>query len=499
MGMILVVDDDAMTLKLVEHTLTGGGHGVVVTANPQEAAHLAAAHQVDAVILDVIMPGRSGFEVLKDLHANPETKRLPVLMLSALGEAEDRVKGLRGGADEYIGKPFDPEELLLRLNRLIDSRFSDRLEFQGRLETLSIGEVVQSLLHCETNGVLEVGSEDRRGTLVVVGGRPKSASWGRLVDIEAVLAMMDLESGTFRFVGQSPPAVEADTNEEIPIQKVMFMAAWLVDELSRWPEVGEHACLSILPGITQPPDPEGDWGSIPVKEIFEDIQANAGISLRELQAMERWSPKTIALAVRFMVQGGVVLVESRGTNRGDAEGNLIENCSTAVEAVINAVEDRGFSSELPHVLILVEPSVFGAFLELRQALPPENIAVSGESITAAWRGGRLATLALRGSGAGLVLHIASMESAEALKQIRSRMADYPVVMAWVGDAQRLGELERVFEWVETAPTPQWGILVASGYEVAAQAEMVLKRKRRWRLHTHPISSMEGLLGVIAER
>ncbi len=498
MGMILVVDDDAMTLKLVERTLIGGGHGAVVTANPQEAAHLAAAHQVDAVILDVIMPGRSGFEVLKDLNANPETKRLPVLMLSALGEAEDRVKGLRGGADEYIGKPFDPEELLLRLNRLIDGRFSDRLEFQGRLETISIAEVVQSLLHGETNGVLEVGSEDRRGSLVVVDGRPRSASWGNLEDIEAVLAMMDLERGTFRFVGQSGPA-ELDGNlREIPIQKVMFTAAWMVDELSRWPEVGEHASLSILPGITQPPDLERDWGSIPVQTVFEDIRANTGISLRELQEMERWSPKTIDLAVRFMVHAGVVEVDAKGTKSEDADGSVIESCRTAVQAVINAVEDRGFSPELPHILMLVEPSVYGAFLEIRQALPPENLAVSGESITAAWRGGRAATLALRGSGAGLVLHVVSLESSGALKQLRARMADYPVAVAWIGDAEKLGELGWVFESVETAPTPQWGILVASGFEVADQAEKELKSKRRWRLHTHSITRMEDLLGVIAE-
>ncbi len=145
MAVVLVVDDDAMTLKLLEHTLVSGGHEVVATANSQEAAYLAAAHQVDAVILDIIMPGRSGFDVLKDLHLNSDTKKLPVMMLSSLSEAGDRVKGLRGGADEYICKPFDPEELLLRLNRLIDGRVADRPEFQGCLETLAFAEVIQSL------------------------------------------------------------------------------------------------------------------------------------------------------------------------------------------------------------------------------------------------------------------------------------------------------------------------------------------------------------------
>ncbi len=498
MGMILVVDDDAMTLKLVEHTLVGGGHEAVVTANPQEAAHLAAAHQVDAVILDVIMPGRSGFEVLKDLHANPETRSLPVLMLSALGEAEDRVKGLRGGADEYLGKPFDPEELLLRLNRLIDGRFSQRLDFQGRLETLSIAEVVQSLLHCETNGMLEVGSGDRRGTLVVAAGRPISATWGRLENIEAVLAMMDLKSGTFQFVGRANPDVKKGKIGEIPIQTVMFTAAWLADELSRWPAVGENIPLSVLPGITEPPDPEGEWGAVPVRAVFDEIAAKSGISILGLQAIERWSPKPIALAVRFLVQSGVVVTETAQTRIEDDGQSLVKSCTAAVDSVIDAVGSSGFSRELPHILILVEPSVYAVFLEVRQALPTENLAVSGESITAAWRGGRIATLALRGSSSDLALHVASLDSTGALKQLRARMADYPVVMAWVGDAEKLGDLGWIFEWVEMAPSDHRGILVASGDDVIGPAEQALKTKNRWRIHARSITGMEDLLGVIAE-
>ena len=497
MAMILVVDDDAMTLKLVEHTLTAGGHEVVATANPKEAALLAAAHQVDAVILDVIMPGRSGFEVLKDLHVNPETKKLPVLMLSSLGEAEDRVKGLRGGADEYIGKPFDPEELLLRLNRLIDGRLAERPEFEGNLETLSFFEVIQSLVHSATNGVLEMGREDRRGTLTVAGGIPTEATWGRLQGIEAVLAMMDIKSGTFRFHEQAPHAVPGVHASEIEIQNVMFTAAWLVDELSRWPEVRSDAPLSICQGAERPAPP-AEWTSMPVEAAFDDIRSNSGISIQGLEAMERWSPKKLMLAVRFLVQSGYVDVAVENGVGENADGYIEEICGSAVGAVIKAVEDHGFSMGLPHVLILVEPTVYGAFLEARQSLPSENLAVSGESMTAAWQGGRIATLALRGPGSGLVLHVVSLESTAALKQVRARMADYPAVMAWMGDPEKLDELSWVLEWVETAPTAQWGIVCSVGQEAAIRAEEVLKWKKRWRLHTHAITGVEDLLLIIAE-
>jgi CheY-like chemotaxis protein len=498
MSMILIVDDDAMTLKLLDHTLVGGGHGVVATANPEEAALLAAAHQVDAVILDVMMPGRSGFEVLRDLHANAETRRLPVLMLSCLSEVEDRVKGLRGGADEYIGKPFDPEELLLRLNRLIDGRLSQRSEFLGRLETLSFAEVIQSLLHSDTHGVLEIGSGDRRGELVVISGRSIGASWGRLEGIEAVLAMMDLKTGTFRFSGSVLSEAAVTKGSEIPIQKTMFTAAWLIDELSRWPEVSEDAVLSAQPGIQADPVPEADWSSMPVEEILNEILSNPGITIQELVKIERWSPRKVDLVVRYLVQGGLVGAERSSALGEGGDGEVEVNCGVAVKAVLNAVRRHGFSAELPHVLILVEPMVYGAFLEARQALPAENLAVSGESMAAAWRGGRIATLALRTAGAGLVLHVVSLESTQALKQIRARMADYPTVMVWVADPARIDDVGWLLEWVETAPTSQWGYIVASSEEAAERATQALQWKKRWHLHSDPISGIEDLLCIIAE-
>lgn len=497
MGTILVVDDDAMTLKLVEHTLIGGGHDVVATANPQEAGLLAAAHQVDAVILDVIMPGRSGYEVLMDLQLNPETKKLPVLMLSSLGEAGDRVKGLRGGADEYIGKPFEPEELLLRLNRLIDGRLSDRPEFQGNLETLPFPEVIQSLVHSATSGILEVGSGDRRGTLTVCGGLPTRAAWGRLEGIEAVLAMMDLKSGIFRFRQQPPSEASGSIDSGIEIQKVMFNAAWLIDELSRWPEVNGSASLSVCPDAEEPIPPT-EWHSVPVEAVLDDIRSNPGISIQGLEAMERWSPKSIELAVRFIVHAGNVEVDAMSPSDPGTAGDGVGDFESAVAAVINAVEDHGFSMEIPHVLILVEPTVYGAFLEARQSLPAEKLAVSGESITAAWRGGRVATLALRGPGTGLVLHVVSLDSAGALKQVKVRMADYPAVMAWIGDPGKMDELGWVLEWVDTAPTRQWGVLCVAGLETATLAAGVLKWKKRWHLHAAPISTVDDLLRVIAE-
>lgn len=119
MAKILVSDDDPQVLRLVSLCLEHAGHQVVSTANPCEVAELAAQESFHAIILDVMMSPISGFDVLSELRANPATATVPVLFLSGRAGGEDRVRGLKEGADDYLVKPFEPEELELRVERLI--------------------------------------------------------------------------------------------------------------------------------------------------------------------------------------------------------------------------------------------------------------------------------------------------------------------------------------------------------------------------------------------
>lgn len=110
---ILVVEDDLNIQRLVRETLETDGHRVRATADGNEAAHWIDGQVFEAAVLDVMVPGRSGFELCARLRANQE---IPILMLTALGELTDKREGFTAGADDYITKPFDPEELLFRLH-----------------------------------------------------------------------------------------------------------------------------------------------------------------------------------------------------------------------------------------------------------------------------------------------------------------------------------------------------------------------------------------------
>jgi two-component system OmpR family response regulator len=113
---VLVVDDDGQILQLVARFLRANGFRVVTARNGAEMAEALAGAGVDLVVLDVMLPGRNGLELCRDLR---RTSALPVIMLTAKGDEIDRIVGLEVGADDYLPKPFNPRELLARINAVL--------------------------------------------------------------------------------------------------------------------------------------------------------------------------------------------------------------------------------------------------------------------------------------------------------------------------------------------------------------------------------------------
>jgi two-component system, OmpR family, phosphate regulon response regulator OmpR len=113
---ILVVDDDKRLRDLLSTYLFKNGHRVTVAASTAEARIFLDSLSFDIIVLDVMMPGESGFEFASDLR---ERSQVPILMLTARGEPQDRVRGLEIGVDDYLAKPFDPRELLLRIGSVL--------------------------------------------------------------------------------------------------------------------------------------------------------------------------------------------------------------------------------------------------------------------------------------------------------------------------------------------------------------------------------------------
>jgi len=116
---ILVCDDDALLVDLLDYRLTGRGFEVLIARDGAEALVIAAARTPDAIVLDTMMPVVDGHQVLRRLRADPATSTIPVIMLTARKLERDIVGALELGADDYLVKPFIPEELMSRLIRLM--------------------------------------------------------------------------------------------------------------------------------------------------------------------------------------------------------------------------------------------------------------------------------------------------------------------------------------------------------------------------------------------
>jgi two-component system phosphate regulon response regulator OmpR len=118
---ILVVDDDARLRALLARFLTSNGFMVSAAADAQEARRHLAVLQFDLLVVDVMMPGESGLDLTKSIRADTTGVHslVPILMLTAMGETRDRIAGLEHGVDDYMSKPFEPRELLLRISSIL--------------------------------------------------------------------------------------------------------------------------------------------------------------------------------------------------------------------------------------------------------------------------------------------------------------------------------------------------------------------------------------------
>ena len=117
--LILIVEDEDAIVTLLDYNLRSAGYDTAISRDGEEAVDLALTLEPNAILLDWMLPLRSGLEVCRHLRRFPETNEIPIIMLTARGEEQDKLRGLDMGADDYLTKPFSPQELLARLRAVL--------------------------------------------------------------------------------------------------------------------------------------------------------------------------------------------------------------------------------------------------------------------------------------------------------------------------------------------------------------------------------------------
>lgn len=116
---ILVIEDDDIVAKTIERVLRGNEFKVTIARSGVEGLQIARRYPPELVILDVVMPGMDGYTVCREMRADPLLQEVPILFLTAKSKDEDKIVGFKAGADDYLGKPFNIDELLLRIHAIL--------------------------------------------------------------------------------------------------------------------------------------------------------------------------------------------------------------------------------------------------------------------------------------------------------------------------------------------------------------------------------------------
>ncbi len=138
---ILIVDDKLETLLLLRELLSTRKYEIITATEAEEAKKLVHEQRPELVLLDVVMPGKSGYELCRELKEDPITRLIPVVMITGLSDRDDRVRGIEAGADDFLSKPLYPEELFARVKSLLKLKeFTDELEnAEAVLVALALG------------------------------------------------------------------------------------------------------------------------------------------------------------------------------------------------------------------------------------------------------------------------------------------------------------------------------------------------------------------------
>jgi class 3 adenylate cyclase len=193
---ILAVDDNKQNLTLLQKALTAANYEVLTAMDGPTALALIASAAVDLVLLDVMMPGMSGYEVCERIRANEATRLLPVVMLTALTEVADRIHGIEAGADDFLTKPFNREELLTRVRSLLRIKtLHDDIETKNRLLRTLFGryvsEEVAAEIVADPGRHLRLGGE-RRHVTVLFGDLRGFTPMAESLDPEAAVEILNV-------------------------------------------------------------------------------------------------------------------------------------------------------------------------------------------------------------------------------------------------------------------------------------------------------------------
>jgi two-component system sensor histidine kinase/response regulator len=273
---LLLVDDDARNLKLLQARLAHLGHQLVCATDGQMAIEAFEAATPDLVLLDLVMPGLGGLEVLERIRKSEAGRHVPVILVTAHSEREHRLRGLQAGADEFLEKPIDGPILLARVKTLLALKES-RDELQASRDSLDSRNQALEKLRREQRQLIQFVVHDLKSPLSAICGNLEWVLTG-LADVspELVEAVSDANTASIRLSAMIEDLLMISELEQsaTSVERELFVVTELLKSV-----VAAHAHRAELQGIAllpPPPLPCKVWADRAlVRRVFENILDNS--------------------------------------------------------------------------------------------------------------------------------------------------------------------------------------------------------------------------------
>ena len=504
MARILVLDTDPVHAALLEDRLHVAGHRVMLAEEPPQAISSAAEGHIDLLVLEMDLPVVPGLEVIRSLRAQAETRTLPIVAFSAKDRREDRLEALRAGADDYLHKPFDTEELLLRVDRLLGSRSASVPTMRGDLANHPTWDLLQYINQSEKTGELVIQGRGASGRLRTRKGQVISARWKKLRGLDAILAIIGTQEGQFRLT-----TIQLDPTEDTPLERfqipeILMQAAWIQDQLGKRqehvPQTGVPLCIARepLPKLT------GELAALPIDTVYEYVAQRPGCRLYDLVDAALAAPSQVRLSIAWLIQHGYVAREETGARPVMSTTEISSSMilDLAIHNLQSSARDAGTDVSALSYLILLEPGKKEAFRTLLTGDPGfQHIhALTHLAEQLDLRQGGSTDFETEFGTLSIHLQTLTQSTSSRAESIVPACAG---VLAWLDQGEAEDAVRGIVERLESLSEPGGqqisGVLVADEPAGQALVDRLTQSTRHWRLVRHAPYSLIGVLRLLHPR
>jgi CheY-like chemotaxis protein len=416
MFQLLIVEDSQTQAELLRSTLEEAGFSVIVARDAESALELVEQRTVDLVISDIVMPGLSGYELCRRLKSSPDHGTIPVMLLSSLNEPMDIIRGLESGADNFLTKPYKPEQLVARARTILENRvlrtrsavFGVEISFLGKTFTItSEKEQILDLLISTFEDTVQANRELQRHRAELASAKLKLEEYAHALE-----GRVRLSEEKFRgFLSASPDAViVVDQQQRIVLasERTEALFGYTPEELVGKPfsllvprpavEFGpiaqphgrrrDGSAFPIETTLSAHDTPEGLVTITAIRDVTERLQMEE--QLRHAHRIDAMGQLTGGLAHDFNNLLGVIIgnLDVIAARRNETIASFVENALEAADRGANLVRQLlAFARRQPlqperisvqesslRTLKLIE-SVLGSNISIRQHVDPHTLPI----------------------------------------------------------------------------------------------------------------------------